>query len=45
MRDTEEFDVEEVIKKYGDMVYRIALVYGNTIEDQRIFFKKYFCVL
>lgn len=42
MRDTEDFDVEEVIKKYGDMVYRIALVYGNTIEDAEDIFQEVF---
>lgn len=42
MKSTEEFDFEKIINKYGDMVYRIAVVYGNTKEDAEDIFQEVF---
>lgn len=42
MKYTEEFDIEKIINKYGDMVYRIAMVHGNTKEDAEDIFQEVF---
>lgn len=42
MKNTEEFELEQLIKEYSDMVYRIAMVYGNTKEDTEDIFQEVF---
>lgn len=42
MKNTEEFELEQMIKEYSDMVYRIAMVYGNTKEDAEDIFQEVF---
>lgn len=42
MKNTEEFELEQIIKGYSDMVYRIAMVYGNTKEDAEDIFQEVF---
>ena len=42
MKDTEEYSIEEIINEYGDMVYRIAMVYGTTKEDAEDIFQEVF---
>ena len=42
MKNTEELDIEKVINEYGDMVYRLALTYGNTKENAEDIFQEVF---
>lgn len=42
MKNTEELDIEEIIKEYDDMVYRIAMVYGRSKEDAEDIFQEVF---
>lgn len=42
MKKTEELDIERIVHKYGDMVYRIALVHGSTKEDAEDIFQEVF---
>lgn len=42
MKNTEEYSIEEIINEYGDMVYRIARVYGTTKEDAEDIFQEVF---
>lgn len=42
MKDKDELNIEKIVQKYGDMVYRIALVHGNTKEDAEDIFQEVF---
>lgn len=42
MRSTEEVEIERIIKEYGNMVYRIAIVHSATKEDAEDIFQEVF---
>lgn len=42
MKDTDDLNIEKIIHKYGDMVYRIALIHGKTKEDAEDIFQEVF---
>lgn len=42
MNNIEEFDLEQIIRQYSDMVYRIAMCYGRTKEDAEDIFQEVF---
>ncbi len=42
MDSTEEFDIEQIINEYGEMVYRLAMVHGKTKEDAEDIFQEVF---
>lgn len=37
-----DFDIEKMIEQYGDMVYRLALIHGNTKENAEDIFQEVF---
>ncbi|MCM1181054.1 MAG: sigma-70 family RNA polymerase sigma factor [Clostridium sp.] len=42
MENRPEFDVEQIVKEYSDMVYRMAMIYGRTKEDTEDIFQEVF---
>ena len=42
MENRQSFDVEEIVKEYSDMVYRMAKLYGGTKEDAEDIFQEVF---
>ena len=42
LENRQSFDVEEIVKEYSDMVYRMAKLYGGTKEDAEDIFQEVF---
>ncbi len=42
MENRQNLDIEEIVKEYSDMVYRMAMIYGRTKEDAEDIFQEVF---